>query len=129
MYSIQRWLNLVLDLLVAGMATLIIALATQLKDSSAGALGISLLNILTFSQDLTSLIRTWTDLETSLGAIARVKDFETNTPYEHLPEENSKPPPKWPANGKIKVDHLWSTYKSVFSLFLLFRLLHMISRC
>ncbi|XMA20367.1 hypothetical protein WAI453_013158 [Rhynchosporium graminicola] len=67
-------------------------LAIQLEATSAGALGVSLVNILSFSRDLNYLIRTWTDLETSLGAISRVRSFEAETPCEHLPDENSTPP-------------------------------------
>ncbi|KAH8599078.1 ABC transporter-like protein [Bisporella sp. PMI_857] len=111
MYSIQRWLNLVLDLLVAGMATTIIALATQLNNSSAGAVGVSLVSILSFSLDLTYLIRTWTDLETSLGAISRVKSFEADTPCEHALNEKSPPPTEWPSEGGIEINGLSSSYK------------------
>ncbi|VUC23409.1 unnamed protein product [Clonostachys rosea] len=112
MYSIQRWLNLVLDLLVACLATLIMALATHLKDSSAGALGVSLLNILTFSQDLTYLIRTWTDLETSLGAVARVRSFEAETPCENSSEGTMQPPSDWPSCGGIEFKNLSASYKA-----------------
>lgn len=111
MYSIQRWLNLVLDLLVAGVATMIVALAIHLKDSSAGALGVSLLNILTFSQDLTYLIRTWTDLETSLGAVARVKSFEAETPSEHTLQEKTNPPEQWPSQGIIEFRQVSASYR------------------
>ncbi|CAH0054441.1 unnamed protein product [Clonostachys solani] len=112
MYSIQRWLNLVLDLLVAGLATLIMTLATHLEDSSAGALGVSLLNILTFSQDLTYLIRTWTDLETSLGAIARVRSFEAETPDERSSQQPLEPPSEWPSYGGIEFRSLSASYKA-----------------
>lgn len=111
MYCIQRWLNLVLDLLVAAVATIVVALATQLDGSSSGALGVSLLNIVTFSQDLTFLIRTWTDLETSLGAIARIKEFERETPSEHLSAEKETLPTAWPSKGKIQISALSSAYK------------------
>lgn len=111
MYCVQRWLNLVLDLLVAGIATIIVVLATHVNDTSAGALGVSLLNILSFSQDLTYLVRTWTDMETSLGAIARVKTFETTTPNEHSLSDKIEPPAEWPASGKIELKSLSSCYK------------------
>lgn len=111
MYSIQRWLNLVLDLLVAGVATLIVAIATSLQDSSAGALGVSLLNILTFSQDLTYLIRSWTDLETSLGAVTRIRSFERDTPCEHAAQETTEPAEDWPSRGRIEFKHLSSNYR------------------
>ena len=111
MYGIQRWLNLVLDLLVAGVATIVVCLSTQLDNSSAGALGVSLLNIVTFSQDLTWLIRTWTELETSLGAMARVRSFEKGTPSEHLSNEKATVPPEWPSGGGISIQDLSSSYK------------------
>jgi ATP-binding cassette, subfamily C (CFTR/MRP), member 1 len=111
MYSVQRWLNLVLDLLVAAIATIIVVLSTQLSDSSAGALGVSLLNIFSFSQDLTYLVRTWTEMETPLGAISRVKTFETMTPSEHTHGERVEPNPDWPSNGRVELKSLSSFYK------------------
>ncbi|TGO90668.1 hypothetical protein BPOR_0055g00110 [Botrytis porri] len=61
LYCIQRWLNLVLDLIIAGIAILLITFATQMRGTtSAGTLGIAL-------------------LETAIGAVARVKSFEANT--------------------------------------------------
>ena len=43
LFCIQRWLNLVLDLITAGMAVLVIALAVSVRTStSAGRLGVSL---------------------------------------------------------------------------------------
>jgi ATP-binding cassette, subfamily C (CFTR/MRP), member 1 len=43
MFCIQRWLALVLDLTIAGLATLVVALATNLRYStSPGLLGVSL---------------------------------------------------------------------------------------
>ncbi|CAH0058330.1 unnamed protein product [Clonostachys solani] len=110
MYSIQRWLNLVLDLLVAAVATMIVALATQLNDSSAGALGVALLNILRFSSDLVELIQTWTELETSLGAISRIRAFENESPSERLPGERTDPPAQWPFQGMIQIENLSSSY-------------------
>ena len=46
---VQRWLNLVLDLVVAGLATIVVALAVSLRASTTGALlGIALNNVLLF---------------------------------------------------------------------------------
>lgn len=43
MFCIQRWLSLVLDLIVAGLATAVVALALCLRDStSPGLLGVSM---------------------------------------------------------------------------------------
>ncbi|KAL0929800.1 ABC multidrug transporter [Colletotrichum truncatum] len=112
LWGIQRWLSLVLDFIVTVLATSIMALATQLGESSAGSLGVSLVSILTFSQNLTYLIRAWVDLETSLGAVARVRSFGRETPCEHLPSECSIPPNEWPRNGVIQVNNLSASYKA-----------------
>ena len=125
MYCIQRWLNLVLDLLVAGVAIIIVSLATQLDGSSSGALGVSLLNIVTFSQDLTHLISTWTNLETSLGAVARIKDFERETPSEHLDGESTEMPVSWPSSGRIKVEAMSSSYRYAVHVASRYDLIHL----
>lgn len=47
LFCIQRWLTLVLDLMVAGLAVIVIALAVCLRSSTAvGLLGVSLNNVL-----------------------------------------------------------------------------------
>jgi len=109
---IQRWLNLVLDLMIAGMAILVIALAMRLRSSTNGALlGIALNNVLGFNQSLTMLITEWTKLETSLGAIARLKNFETETPHESRLGENTIPPKSWPQFGSIEFRGVSASYK------------------
>ena len=53
LFCIQRWLALVLDLIVAAEAILVVSLAITLKDStSVGLLGVSLNNILCKSLSL-----------------------------------------------------------------------------
>lgn len=80
---IQRWLKLVLDLVVAALAVLVVGLAVSQKGTtSAGLLGVALTNVLGFSQSLTRLVTEWTTLETSLGAVARVRSFATTTEQE-----------------------------------------------
>jgi ABC-type multidrug transport system fused ATPase/permease subunit len=112
MFCIQRWLNLVLDLFVAGMAVVLIALSTQIRSSTtSAAIGLSMLNILSFSKSLTSLITYWTQLETSLGAVARLKEFERDTPSEDLPQEKRDVPPQWPSKGEVEIKDLVVGYK------------------
>jgi ATP-binding cassette subfamily C (CFTR/MRP) protein 1 len=84
---IQRWLKLVLDLIVAALAVIVVALAvSQRGTTSAGLLGVALTNVLGFSQSLTRLVTEWTTLETSLGAISRVRSFAAATQQESPPE-------------------------------------------
>lgn len=71
---IQRWLNLVLDLTVAGLAVILMVVIVRLRQSlDAGLVGVALLNIMNFNISLTEVIKQWTTLETSLGAISRIK--------------------------------------------------------
>lgn len=103
MLCIQRWLNLVLDLTTAGIATVVVAMAMTLQGtSSSGSIGVSLLNILSFNTNLAYLKGAWTTLETSLGAVARCKNFETSTACEDLPGEDRDPPPDWPQHGRLE---------------------------
>ena len=113
LYCIQRWLNLVLDLLVAALAIILITFAVQLRDTTSGAtIGVALVNILGFSQSLSALIERYTTLETSLGAIARIKDFEETTAQEHLPQECESPPGQWPSRGAIEFRGINASYTS-----------------
>jgi len=108
---VQRWLNLVLDLMIAGMAIVVITLSMQLRSSSSGALlGIALNNVLGFNQSLTMMITEWTKLETSLGAIARLKTFEAETPSESRPGEDTLPPDSWPQFGSIEFRSVSASY-------------------
>ncbi|KAF7933004.1 uncharacterized protein EAE97_008771 [Botrytis byssoidea] len=111
LYCIQRWLNLVLDLIIAGIAVILITFATQMRrTTSAGTLGIALVNILQFNSTLSFLIRKWTQLETSIGAVARVKSFEANTLSENGPLEVNLPPPEWPVKAKVEFRDVTATY-------------------
>ncbi|KAF7930422.1 uncharacterized protein EAE98_004822 [Botrytis deweyae] len=111
LYCIQRWLNLVLDLIIAGIAVILITFATQIRGTtSAGTLGIALVKILQFNSTLSFLIRKWTQLETFIGAVARVKSFEANTLSENGPLEVNLPPPEWPVKAKVEFRNVTATY-------------------
>ncbi|UKZ84066.1 hypothetical protein TrVFT333_011882 [Trichoderma virens FT-333] len=107
--SIQQWLALVLDLIVGGLAVVIIASATATASSvSAGALGVALVLVLQFSSLLTQCVQSWTKLETSIGAVARVQEFIKNTPSEA--RDISSLPVNFPERGAIRCDNLTSSY-------------------
>lgn len=52
-------------------------------------------------------------LETSLGAIARLRDFETHTEVEEKAGETAIPPKNWPSRGLIEIEDLTASYKFV----------------
>lgn len=108
---IQRWLSLMLDIVTAIIATVIVSLAVSMPStSSAGSLGLALLNILGFSGQLSVFVVAWTTIETSASAVSRCRDFEHTTPDEHSPLEIAKPNVDWPAEGKIVIRDLRATY-------------------
>ncbi|KAI0113784.1 multidrug resistance-like protein [Nemania sp. FL0031] len=108
---VQQWLTLVLNLITAALAILVVGLAVKLRDSvSASLTGVSLVQLITLAETLKLLIQFWTSLETSLGAVARIKNFSEETPDEKLPSENQQPPQNWPAQGHIEFRDVSSSY-------------------
>lgn len=110
MFCIQRWLELVLDLFVAGMAMLLVTIALRIPGTtSEGAIGLSMVNLLGLNLTLTTVIDQWTSLETSLGAIARLKAFIGSTPNENKDAEKEMPD-NWPI-GKIEIEGITASYR------------------
>lgn len=80
--------------------------------SSSGAIALSMFTIITFSLELTVLITAWTSLETSLGAIARLKSFMADTADENKEgEERELAEEDWPGEGAIRFDRLVASYR------------------
>jgi ATP-binding cassette subfamily C (CFTR/MRP) protein 1 len=78
---LQRWLNIVLDLLVAGIAIGVISVAIAFRDTmTGGQIGVALNIILLVNNTLLRLNESYTNLEISLGAIARLKETIEKTP-------------------------------------------------
>lgn len=113
LFCIQRWLNLVLDLIVAVLAVTLIALALRVPNqSNPGSLGVALTSVLSFNASLQGLITAWTEAETSLGSVARTKSFSEETPIETDAENAMDPGPDWP-KGSVEVSDLEVVYGSV----------------
>lgn len=80
---IQRWLGLVLNLIVAAIAVLLVGLSTALRNRvDPGLLGIALVMMMDLGLVLSELVQNYTLLETSLGSISRIKEFAETTPNE-----------------------------------------------
>lgn len=99
LFVVQRWLILVLDLFVAGVAITLCLLAVFVPN--IGPIGVSLISLVTFSQQLAELINFWTSMETSIGAISRIRKFQNTVPFEDLPGEDQRPSPMWPPEGRL----------------------------
>jgi ATP-binding cassette, subfamily C (CFTR/MRP), member 1 len=112
LFSIQRWLSLVLDLLTAGLAITLVSVAVGLRGRiDPGFAGLALFNVMGLSSAMKAAVYVWTILETSIGAVARIKSFEDLTPSEQKPEEQGTPPEDWPSQGNVKIRGLTASYK------------------
>jgi ABC-type multidrug transport system fused ATPase/permease subunit len=88
-----------------------VAIALKIKSStSQGAIALAMVNLLDFGQTLTIFIGQWTELETSLGAIARLKLFVQQTPIEDKAEEAGSTASDWPAHGAIAFEEVTAAY-------------------
>ncbi|KAF3810805.1 ABC transporter FUM19 [Colletotrichum gloeosporioides] len=109
---IQAWLTFVLNLIVAVLAVvLVIIVVTWHHKFSAGNVGVSLVMIIGFSEVLARLIQSWTKLESSIGAVARVRRFVSDTETESAAERGT-PPVNWPQAGAVKFSDVVASYGS-----------------
>ncbi|OKL59747.1 hypothetical protein UA08_04922 [Talaromyces atroroseus] len=121
LYCVQRWLVLVLDLIVAAEAIVLVTLAVTLRsETSVGLVGVSLNNILSFGNSLSAVTQGWTQLEVSLGSISRVREFDSSIKSEPEVFRDGELPDEWPGKGAIKFSkvtaeyrYLWTHWKEV----------------
>ena len=86
---IQRWLTFVLYLVVAAMAILVVVLTTQVRlITGTGFAGASLVTLMSFGDIVSQLIMMYTQLETSIGAVSRLKSFSEKILPESLSGED-----------------------------------------
>ncbi|KAK4076517.1 hypothetical protein Purlil1_12630 [Purpureocillium lilacinum] len=110
---VQRWLVLVLDLVTAALALLVVGFAVRLRGSvSVGLTGVSLVQLISLSETLNMLMQFWTSIETSIGAVARIKQFAEETPEESRPGEDLTPPEDWPSQGHLVISNLSASYET-----------------
>jgi hypothetical protein len=98
-------------MVVSLLATLVVVLATQSKSiTGTGFTGASLVSLMEFGANLAHAIQVYTLLETSMGAISRLKGFSEKVAPETLPEEDMAPPVSWPFGGAIEISKVSASY-------------------
>lgn len=105
----QQWLMLAMNLIVSIVAVILVALATQLR-LNAGSVGAGLVTLITLGSTLTTTVIAYTGLETSLGAISRLKSFEEDTELEDRKNDDVKPDKAWPMTGLIEIKSVDASY-------------------
>ncbi|KAJ6779421.1 hypothetical protein PWT90_03877 [Aphanocladium album] len=110
MYCIQQWLGLVLGIMSTLIAAILMSLALFASNTtSQTAVGLSFLNLILFAKTLEQLINSWTELETSVGALERLRQFMTTTAVE--PDEGyMEVPGNWPSLGNIQLTGVTARY-------------------
>ncbi|KAK6614847.1 multidrug resistance-associated protein 1 [Botrytis cinerea] len=94
LFCIQRWLGLVLDLLVTALAVILMVLIVKLRtDISPGYVGMD-------------------PYGNSRWAVSRLKNFAATTVSENLPSEVETVPENWPAFGAIEFKNVKASYTS-----------------
>lgn len=102
---------MVLDLVTAALALLVVGFAVYLRGKvSVGLTGVALVQLISMSQALNMLIQFWTSVETSIGAVARIKNFTEEAGDENKPEETQQVPERWPSAGQIQISSLTASY-------------------
>lgn len=107
---VQRWLGFVLDLIVAGIAVVLVSLTVMVRGSATTTfLGAGLTGVINFALNMNFLIQNWTVLVTAIQAIWRIKLFCEDTPSEET-ESTIEPPPNWPSAGKVSFQNVYASY-------------------
>jgi len=115
---VQRWLLFVLQCIVACLAIMVVTLATQVPSNTSGFTGASLVALMTFGDILNFIIRWWTQLETSIGAVTRLKALTDKVPSEGCDDQTEPTPPEWPGKGNIEIQGVSASYQSVTTFFI-----------
>ncbi|TQS34482.1 hypothetical protein Golomagni_05130 [Golovinomyces magnicellulatus] len=110
--SLQRWLGLVLDTSTTMVGTIIVSIAVMTpQNTSNHSLGLSLNALFAYSIGLMAFVEKWTTLETSLGAVARLRDFTTKTPVEKDGPDVQDQPENWGQTGRVELKNVTAQYK------------------
>lgn len=106
---IQEWLNLVLALLVMVIAVVLVTLSVRLH-SNSGFAGAALYSLISLGENLAGIVLFYTKLETSIGAIARLKTFNETVKSEDRDIEDIVPPEEWPQRGVVELKGVSASY-------------------
>lgn len=111
---VQQWLTLSLDFMTFVSAVTLISIALVFPESSSdSAIGLALLNLISFSTTASFFLQMWVHLETSLGGLARIQSFCKNTTVEKDREDMPALPDNWPSSGRIDFNCVTAKYMYV----------------
>ncbi|KAM3534221.1 hypothetical protein MY4038_002461 [Beauveria bassiana] len=113
LFAIQQWLISVMDFVTATAAVCIVSLALNFKKTtSASAMGLALLGLISFSDFTSQTVRFFVEMENTFGAVARIRDFARMTPKEEDEEKCEDVPDQWPLSGRVDLNCVSAMYKA-----------------
>lgn len=116
---IQQWLAFTIQAVVGMLAIIVVVLTTQLPWTSKAFTGASLVALMSLGDSLRLIVRMSTELETSIGAIGRLKKFGDEVEREDRRREGKGDvvalPPDWPLRGAIVLDGVSASYENTSS--------------
>jgi ABC-type multidrug transport system fused ATPase/permease subunit len=100
-----------MELTVACLTVLLVTLAILTKGQfPSSLLGMALVTMMGLGGSLQTLLINWSGLETSLGAVSRVKDFTETTPSEASAAGEIVVGEDWPRLGTLEMKSVSLTY-------------------
>ena len=91
----------------------LIALTIGYRDTTTGAgIGLALNLIIVANSTLLKLVQSWASLETSLGAVSRLKGVQDSVSVEDEVCDTSDPGPLWPLSGETMIENISVSYSS-----------------
>ncbi|KAJ6779367.1 hypothetical protein PWT90_04032 [Aphanocladium album] len=110
LFCAQQLLSFILDSISSGMATLLAIITLFAQGSSTdSSSGMAFLTLLVLGRSFNRVITAWTNMETALGSVSRLRIFLDNTPVES--DEGTVPPPaNWPTHGAVQIWNVSARY-------------------
>lgn len=94
------------------LATILVVVVVTWHDRfGAGSVGVSLVLVITFSEILTRLVENWTKLESSIGAVKRIKQFKAETESEDITGRVNNAALEWPQMGSLEFTGMSASYR------------------
>lgn len=109
--SIQNWLEMAMNLFVSGACILLVTICVLAPSSTTeGGVALALTNVTLLGNSLAWFIQSYTQTETALGSVERVRSFEQQTPKETPPVNPRDVPDVWPSKGALSFKSVVASY-------------------
>lgn len=109
---IQKWLCLILGLLVASVVFILVSVVVWTTHGSSGsAIGISFLAAMELQRLSIAALEVWVGSQPAVAALARLETFKKTTPREKRPTEPANLEQDWPFSGVVEMTGVSSRYR------------------